>query len=77
MAFFPSQQVDAISPRALLMIVGEHADTRFWSEEVISRVSGSHELFIIPGAAHIDLYDKPYFVAQAVEKLAVFYRQTL
>jgi len=77
MAFFPSQQVETISPRPVLMIVGEHADTRFWSEQVIARISGPKELFVINGAAHIDLYDRPQFVAPAVEKLAGFYTHAL
>jgi len=76
MAFFPSVQAETISPRPLLMIVGEHADTRFWSEQVIAKVSGS-ELFVINGAAHIDLYDKPQFIAPSVNQLARFYRQSL
>jgi len=77
MAFFPTQQVETMSPRPVLMIVGEHADTRFWSEEIIARITGPKELFIIPGAAHIDLYDRPQFVAPAVEKLAGFYADAL
>jgi len=77
MAFFPTAQVETISPRPVLMIVGEHADTRFWSEEAIARIPGSKELFVINGAAHLDLYDKPQFVAPAVDKLTGFYRQSL
>jgi len=77
MAFFPTVQVETISPRPVLMIVGERADTRFWSEETIAKVPGPKELFVIHGAAHLDLYDKPQFVAPAVEKLAGFYRQSL
>jgi len=77
MAFFPSQNIEALSPRPLLMIVGERADTRFWSEEVIGKVSAPKELFVIPDAAHLDLYDRPQFVAPAVDKLARFYRDAL
>ncbi len=37
MAFFPYDQVETISPRPMLMIVGEHADTKFWSDEVLAK----------------------------------------
>jgi len=77
MAFFPTAQVETISPRPVLMIVGEHADTRFWSEEVMTKITGPKELFIIPDAAHIDLYDRPQFVAPAAVKLAGFYTHAL
>jgi len=35
------------------------------------------DLFIVPGATHYDLYDKPDCVDQAVEKLKVFYSENL
>lgn len=35
------------------------------------------ELFVVLGASHIDLYYRPQYVGQAVERLAKFYRQYL
>jgi len=35
------------------------------------------ELFIIPGASHIDLYDKPQYVTPAVAKLIEFFGKAL
>jgi uncharacterized protein len=35
------------------------------------------ELFIIPGASHIDLYDKAEYVPQVVGKLTDFYTKNL
>lgn len=35
------------------------------------------ELFIVEGASHVDLYDKPEFVGQAVRKLSEFYGEHL
>jgi len=74
MAFFPFEQVETISPRPLLMIAGSEADTRYFSDETIAKAK---ELFIVPGATHIDLYDRPQFVPQVVSKLAGFYAKYL
>ena len=35
------------------------------------------ELFLIEGATHIDLYDKPQYVGPAVEKLADYFGKYL
>jgi fermentation-respiration switch protein FrsA (DUF1100 family) len=77
MAFFPFEQVETISPRPLLMIAGSQADTRYFSEEAIAKANDPKELFVIPGATHIDLYDKPQFVTPAVAKLADFFVKAL
>jgi fermentation-respiration switch protein FrsA (DUF1100 family) len=73
MAFFPFDQLDTISPRPLLLIAGSKADTRFWSEDAISKAREPKELHIIDGATHMDLYDRPRFVTPAVAKLAAFF----
>jgi len=77
MAFFPFEQVETISPRPLLMIAGSEADTRYFSEEAIAKAKEPKELFVIPGATHIDLYDRPQFVPQVVSKLTDFYAKHL
>ena len=77
MAFFPFSQVETISPRPILMIVGEKADTKFWSDEVYAKAQEPKDLFIVDGATHIDLYDKPQYVGPATAKLTSFYRQYL
>jgi fermentation-respiration switch protein FrsA (DUF1100 family) len=77
MAFFPFEQVDTIAPRPLLMIAGSEADTRYFSEEAVAKAKEPRELFVIPGATHIDLYDKPQFVTPAVAKLTEFFGKAL
>lgn len=77
MAFFPFDQVETISPRPILMIVGGKADTKFWSDEVYAKAQEPKELFVIEGATHIDLYDKPQFVTPAVAKLKEFFEANL
>ncbi|QEI06170.1 alpha/beta hydrolase [Pigmentiphaga aceris] len=77
MAFFPFDQVETISPRPILMIAGELADTKFWSDEVLAKAQEPKELFVVKGATHMDMYDKPQFVVPATAKLTSFYRQYL
>ena len=77
MAFFPFEQVETISPRPILMIVGEKADTKFWSDEVYAKARQPKELFVVEGATHMDMYDKPQFVQPAAAKLSQFFGQHL
>jgi uncharacterized protein len=77
MAFFPFEQLDTISPRPLLVIAGSRADTLFWSQEVYEKAKEPKELHLIEGATHIDMYDRPQFVAPAVRKLTEFFGQHL
>jgi fermentation-respiration switch protein FrsA (DUF1100 family) len=77
MAYFPFDQLETISPRPLLVIAGSKADTLFWSEEVIQKAKEPKELFVVDGATHIDMYDKPQFVGPAVTKLNAFFSQHL
>ena len=77
MAFFPFEQLETISPRPLLVIAGSRADTLFWSEQVLQKAKEPKELFVIDGATHIDLYDRPQFVTPAVAKLKEFFGRHL
>lgn len=43
---------------AVLMIHGENAHSRYFSEDAFEKLEGNNkELMIIPGASHVDLYD--------------------
>lgn len=72
MAFFPFDQLNTIAPRPLLLIAGSKADTLFWSQDVMKKAKEPKELHIVDGATHIDMYDRPQFVAPAAAKLAAF-----
>lgn len=77
MAFFPFDQLDTISPRPLLVIAGSKADTLFWSQDVIKKAKDPKELYIVDGASHMDMYDRPQFVTPAVAKLTAFFGRHL
>jgi fermentation-respiration switch protein FrsA (DUF1100 family) len=77
MAFFPFEQLDTISPRAVLLVAGSKADTLFWSEQAYKKCKDPKELYVVNGATHIDMYDRPQFVTPAVAKLAAFFDRHL
>jgi uncharacterized protein len=76
-AFFPFAQLDTISPRALLVVAGSKADTLFWSREAYEKAKEPKELYVVEGATHIDMYDRPQFVEPAVKKLTEFFGRHL
>jgi fermentation-respiration switch protein FrsA (DUF1100 family) len=77
MAFFPFADMQAISPRPLLLIAGSEADTLYFSQDAYERATEPKELMIIDGASHIDLYHKAEYVPTVASKLADFYHQHL
>lgn len=50
--------IKEISPRPILLIHGEKAHSRYFSETAYAAASEPKELLIIPGANHTDLYDR-------------------
>ena len=76
MNFFPFVQIETISPRPIRMIVGERALSAYFSEDAYSKAAERKELFVVPGASHIDLYDKPAYVAKSLEKPKIPHRES-
>lgn len=77
MNFFPFVQIETISPRPLLFIVGERAVSAYFSEDAYSKAAEPKELFVVPGASHVDLYDRPQYMAVSLPKLDAFFKQYL
>jgi fermentation-respiration switch protein FrsA (DUF1100 family) len=50
--------IDEISPRPILLIAGEHAHSRYFSEDAYEAAAQRKELMIINNANHVDLYDR-------------------
>ncbi|WP_439574597.1 alpha/beta hydrolase [Phreatobacter sp.] len=64
-----------IAPRPLLLIHGEKAHSRYFSETAYAAAAEPKELMIIPGASHIDLYDRVDLIPFG--RLAGFFNQHL
>ena len=50
--------IKEISPRPVLLIHGEKAHSRYFSETAYAAAAEPKELLIVPGASHVDLYDR-------------------
>lgn len=62
---------------AVLMIHGEKAHSRYFSEDAFKKLTGNNkELMIIPGASHVDLYDNQAGVIP-YDKIETFFRTYL
>ncbi len=67
--------IDEISPRPMLLIAGENAHSRYFSEDAYQAAAEPKELVIIPGAVHVDLYDKIDVIP--FDKLETFFNDNL
>lgn len=67
--------INEIAPRPILIIAGENAHSRYFSEDAYKAANEPKELMIIPGAVHVDLYDKVDVIP--FDKLETFFNQNL
>lgn len=64
-----------ISPRPMLLVHGEKAHSRYFSETAYAAAAEPKELMIIEGASHVDLYDRMDKIP--FDKLTTFFRTHL
>ena len=61
---------------AVLVMHGEKAHSRYFSEDAFKKLKGDNkELMIIPGANHVDLYDRMDVIP--FDKLEIFFNKNL
>lgn len=75
MNFYPFSDIETISPRALLFITGEEAHSREFSEDAYKRAAEPKELYRVPRAGHVDLYDRVNMIP--FDKLTDFFSKNL
>ena len=75
MLFSAFDRLGLISPRPVLFITGDRAHSRIFSEQAYARASQPKELHIVPGAGHVDLYDRVNLIPW--DKLTSFFTQHL
>lgn len=73
--FSAFEHLGLISPRPVLFIAGDRAHSRIFSEHAYQRASEPRELYIVPGAGHVDLYDRMDLIPW--DKLTSFFNQHL
>lgn len=73
MSFDAATNMDLIN-QPLLMMAGSKADTFYMTDSAFKLATGTKEkeLFLIPGATHIQTYYVPEYVEQAMNKLNEF-----
>jgi len=78
MEFDAASNMDLID-QPLLMIAGSKADTYYMTDSAFNLATGTKEkeLFLIPGATHIQTYYVPEYVNQAISKLKEFFGKNL
>lgn len=64
-----------IAPRPMLLIAGENAHSRYFSEDIYKVAAEPKELMIIPNAVHVDLYDKITVIP--FDKIETFFHANL
>ena len=75
MNFYPFTDIETISPRPMLFITGENAHSREFSEDAYKLAAEPKELYIVPGAGHVDLYDRLNYIP--FDKLTSFFTEHL
>lgn len=78
MAFFSfplMANINMVAPRPLMLVAGENAHSLYYSQDVYSAASNPKELVIVPGADHVDLYDKSDKIP--FDRLENFFRENL
>jgi fermentation-respiration switch protein FrsA (DUF1100 family) len=78
MQFDATSNMDLIN-QPLLMIAGSKADSYYMTDAAFNLATGTKnkELFLIPGATHIQTYFVPEYVDQALSKLNEFFNRHL
>jgi fermentation-respiration switch protein FrsA (DUF1100 family) len=67
--------IKTISPRPILFIIGETAHSRYFSEDAYERAAEPKELYVVPGAGHVDLYDRMNLIP--FDKITSFFTSNL
>lgn len=75
MNFYPFNDIETISPRAMLFVTGSEAHSREFSEDAYRRAAEPKELYIVPEAGHVDLYDRVNLIP--FDKLDRFFKGNL
>lgn len=75
MNFYPFNDIETISPRPMLFITGDQAHSKEFSEDAYRRAAEPKELYYVPGAGHVDLYDRVNLIP--FDKLTAFFSQYL
>lgn len=69
--------IDMIAPRPLLMVTAEQAITAWMTRDAFARAGEPKTLHTVADATHVELYDRPDAVDDAVAALTTFFMASL
>jgi fermentation-respiration switch protein FrsA (DUF1100 family) len=75
MNFYPFEAIETISPRPMLFVTGDQAHSREFSEQAYQLAAEPKQLVTVPGAGHVDLYDRVDLIP--FDTLTTFFRNSL
>ncbi|SCX19245.1 alpha/beta hydrolase [Mycolicibacterium fluoranthenivorans] len=75
MNFYPFEDIATISPRPMLFVTGDQAHSREFSELAYQLAAEPKQLVVVPGAGHVDLYDRVDLIP--FDTLATFFQNSL
>lgn len=75
MTFPSSTHLAEISPRPILFVVGENAHSREFSETAYETVGEPKEIYVVPEANHVDMYDRVDLIP--FDKIESFLKEAL
>lgn len=78
MSFFAFRQmtnIDMLAPRKALLVAGADAHSLYYSQDVQKMAPDTVDLVIVPGADHVDLYDRKDLIP--FDKLDEFFTKNL
>lgn len=75
MNFYPFDDIETISPRPILFVAGDQAHSREFSMDAFARAAAPKEIIWVPGAGHVDLYDRVELIP--FDRLSTFFRGSL
>ncbi|EAR09706.1 alpha/beta hydrolase [Reinekea blandensis] len=67
--------IDEISPRPILLIAGEKAHSRYFTESAYQDAAEPKEMMILDDLVHVDLYDKVDLIP--FDRMDAFFRENL
>jgi fermentation-respiration switch protein FrsA (DUF1100 family) len=73
--FYPMNDIESISPRPILFIVGEQAISKGFTDTAYKLASQPKELYAVPSAGHVDLYDRVNLIPFG--KITAFFKKNL
>jgi uncharacterized protein len=73
--FYPFNDIETISPRPMLFIADENTHSIEFSRDAYKLAGQPKEMVIVPGAGHVDLYDRVNLIPW--DKLESFFKKNL